>query len=679
MLPFLLSTALGAFLLFQVQPLAGRTILPWFGGGPSVWTACLLFFQAVLALGYGYAHLLARLQRPRLEAALHSGVLALSLMALPILSGAEQWNQVGEADPTARVLLLLLFAVGLPYGALAATTPLVTRWFHRTLPQRSAYRLYALSNAASLAALISYPFVVEPLLGVRQQALVWSGIYAGFIIVCGWAAWSAAGSAESSSQPTNDGTPSSTGDMLFWMALAACGSALLTATTNQLSQEVAVVPFLWVLPLTIYLLSFILTFESERWYRRRLFGFLLAAAAPIACGAMAVGGILPLEVQALIYCGALFVATMACHGELAASRPPASRSTYFYLTIAVGGALGGASVAVAAPALFSGYWEFPLAFAGACLLTLIGWKRSRHWGFSAGLAAALRGAPAGLLIALATVGYALSAIADEPAIAVYRNFYGVLRVVEREDDLGPLRAMRHGSTDHGSQYLDEALRGRPTMYFGAGTGAALVFEHLQRPRDRGLRVGIVGLGAGTLAAYSKPGDTVRFFEINPDVVSAAREYFTFLSDAQGETSVAVGDARILLEAEVREADRPRYDVLVVDAFSSGSIPIHLLTAEAAGLYASRLAPDGVLVLHVTNRFLDLEPVTRGIAETLAAEAVRVSTPADPSRGVSQATWMILSSNTALLNAPEIASHRSTGKQRVLRWSDDYSALWRALR
>lgn len=684
MLLFAITVFLGAFLLFQVQPLLGRYILPWFGGGPSVWTSCMLFFQALLLGGYAYAHGIASRLSPRNQGRLHIAVLGLSLLALPIDPDAEVWSGTVFEDPTETILLLLLVTAGLPYLMLSATSPLVQRWFDLALPGRSAYRLYALSNAGSLLALLSYPLIVEPTLGVRTQGVIWSWTYALFVVTCSACAWKATQNQPEPAESPQASASSAAGaaippaQLLLWLALSACGSTLLLATTNQMSQEIAVVPFLWILPLSLYLLSFILTFESDRWYRPKIYGYLLALAIPGACAAMAAGGLLPLEAQIMLFSLALFAGCMSCHGELAAARPPAAQATIFYLVIATGGAIGGVVVALLAPRLFAGYWEYPLALAACCLLTLISWVRAGAW-TPALRPEAMRGPPAAILVALFTVGYAFSMQASEPSVAVARNFYGVLRVSEAEDGNGRFRILTHGRTEHGTQYLDAKRRFAATTYFGPQSGAALALENnRERAAGRPLNIGVVGLGAGTLAAYGKPGDQVRFYEINPEVVSVARSHFTYLSDSPAHVEVVVGDARIRLEAEIEE-ELPLFDVLIVDAFSSGAIPIHLLTAEAGEVYARRLTESGELVFHISNRFLDLEPVLQGMAEHLGMTAIRTDSEADPSIGASESVWMVLTRDEAFLSQPAVQARATTLSGTPLRWTDSFAGLWQAMR
>lgn len=682
MLSFAIPIFLGAFLLFLVQPLLGRYILPWFGGGPSVWTSCMLFFQALLLGGYAYAHLLSTRLKPSRQSQVHIALLALSLLALPLDPDGELWRNADEADPTGTILLLLLVTAGLPYVILSATSPLLQHWFHRSAPTQSPYRLYALSNAGSLLALLGYPFLIEPLLTVRRQADGWSLGYVVFAAACAWSAWSFWGIAADRVAETQAGETPSGGRVTSWLALATVGSTLLLATTNQMSQEVAVVPFLWILPLTLYLLSFILCFESDGWYRRPLFGFALAGAVPLACLASSpvTSGIFSLEAQIVVFSVTMFVGCMVCHGELASRRPSGEQATGFYLWVALGGALGGALVALVAPRVFPGYWEYPLSLAAACLLALGSWIRAVGWRADWTAPRAFVAPPPALLIALFTVGYVFSTQAADDLRSAERNFYGVLRVDEEADSRGAYRRLTHGKTEHGTQYLDSQLAAIPTTYFGEGTGAALALEHHPlRQAGRPLRIGVIGLGAGTLASYAQPGDQLRFYEINPAVVRIAREDFRYLSDSSAVVDVVEGDARIRMERELDSDDPPLFDILIVDAFSSGAIPIHLLTGEAGEIYARLLTEDGLLLFHVSNRFLDLAPVLKGMADRLGMDSIRIESTGDSERSLNSATWMILTRNESFLGDSAVTSRAAAGGEKILDWTDDFAGLWHALR
>jgi hypothetical protein len=782
MLLYSLTVFLGAFLLFQIEPLIGKFILPWFGGAPSVWSTCLVFFQLVLLAGYLYAHALARRASPRAARAWHVALLLLSLVALaalavawgsPILASSG-WRPADPGHPVRRILLLLATSIGLPYLLLSATSPLVQVWASRTHPRARVYRLYALSNLASLLALITYPTLVERLLSLRTQAWLWSATYAAFAaatLACvirsrevdsalpplppGEGRGEGANIADQSdpSPPiTNHKSPVT--NHFFWFSLAAAGSMMLMATTNQMCQEVAAIPFLWVLPLCLYLASFVICFESDRLYSRALFGPAFLAALCWAAIVLFRGFVVPIRIQIAALSTALFTACMVCHGELARSKPPPARLTSFYLTIAAGGAAGGIFVALIAPRLFRGFWEIHVALVLSGVLGLAAlirdpasWlHRGRPWpaflalgataaavyyardpdlfssalarrlslrllfssgsgifAVSAGAAAILllvrlrlltaRGRPylsaAFLAGALAFAGMLLvSEIQSflQSAVSISRNFYGVL-TVERlgaGDPDAERLDLRHGRIVHGFQYKSLWKRFLPTTYYTEGSGIGLALEHHPRRAFGPMNVGVVGLGVGTIAAYGRVGDTYRFYDINPAVISLSTgpaRLFTYLADCPGKVEIAVGDARLSLEREISSRSAAPFDVLAVDAFTSDAIPVHLLTKEAIAIDLARLAsPDGILALHISNRQLDLEPVVRAVARSLSLPMCVVD---KNERGdVTWATtWVLLSRDPAVLAVPEIAlacARRETGPATRL-WTDDYSNLFAVMK
>lgn len=660
----------------------GRFVLPWFGGGPAVWTNCLLFFQTVLLAGYAYAHWLGSRVSVRFQAVTHSVVLALSLLFLPIGPHADYWKPASSDDPSGRILFLLLATVGGPYLTLSASAPLLQRWFTLGAAEKSPWRLYALSNFGSFLALLSYPFLIEPYLRLHMQAWIWSGLYVVFAALCAWTAWRVPRSAAAS--PASDsGTPPPTiTDVLFWIGLAACGSTLLLATTNQISQEIAVNPFLWVAPLSVYLLTFVVSFEKESWYRRGPFAVAVGIAAPAGCAILIAATALSLGGQLIAYLVVLFVACMVCHGELVRSRPDPRHLTAFYLSIAGGGALGGVFVALIAPHIFTEFSEYPLGLAAACVLGFVGWLRtgamaqwtSRNFAVRIPLMALLLG---GLTSIWASLTYG-----DQPALASKRNFYGILRVTAHNDDGGLRRELRHGRILHGSQFVSGPKHDLATTYYGPHSGAALVLNALEKPARR---IAVVGLGTGTLAAWGRPGDVIRFYEINADVERMARTWFTFLADSKARTEVVLGDARVQLERELAAGQSHDFDVIAVDAFSSDAIPMHLLTAECADVYRQRLAPDGVLLLHISNLVLNLEPVARGLAARLGWTPVLLVSADDPENAESSATWVLLTPNPGSMKSTEIAEQRAvrwvhvTGGPTVITWTDDFASLWPVLK
>ena len=607
-LPYAVTIFLSAFLLFLVQPIIAKQILPWFGGSSAVWTTALVFFQSALLAGYAYADLTQRLGVRR-QALLHVGLLALSLLTLPILASAE-WKPQGDEAPIVRILLLLTATIGLPYFLLSTTTPLLQAWYWRRFRAEVPYRLFALSNFASLIALLGFPVLFEPWLTLPQLGWAWSLLYAGFVLICAVTAWLSlraehVGEAiELQGREVASGAVPTPAMQLRWLALAAMGSVMLLAVTNHVTQNVASVPFLWVLPLSLYLLTFVLAFDHPRWYQRSVF----IAAVAIAVPAMAwLIPSLDLKLAASVFFVGLFVACMFCHGELARLRPDPRHLTRFYLMLSVGGALGAVLVAIVAPLTLHGYFEVNIALVLLALLVLLqlgGWKRL-----------------IGLAVVAVTAYFSIQGALDysRGLRVMERDFYGVVRTRDSAEPV-PYRAMLHGGIIHGGQLLGDAYRNTPSDYFGPGSGYGRLFAALNEQKPGPRRVGIIGLGAGVVASYGRPGDTFTFYEVSPRVLDVARSEFTFLRDTPAKTEVVLGDGRLSLE---REAPR-RYDVLGIDAFSGDSIPMHLVTREAMAQYVRHLAPDGVIVFQATNRYIDLLPIVKRLAAEVGMEAVVVS-------------------------------------------------------
>jgi len=658
---------LSSFLLFLVQPLIARLILPWFGGGAAVWTTCMLFFQTMLLAGYAYAHALAR-AHPRVQALVHSALLAAAVATLPITPG-EQWKPQGEENPVVHILGLLAAAVGLPYGLLAATSPLLQAWFARARPGENPYRLFAVSNLASLAALLGYPFAVEPALGGAAQIQAWSALFVAFALACAALAWLSPerGPAVGALAPVR-ASPVRRGRWGLWIALSATGSTLLLAVTNHLTQNVASVPLLWVVPLAIYLFTFILAFEGRGAYRPRIaWSFVLVWLAGMLWLLVDTRHQFDLYLQLAIYLSGLFFACLFCHGELYETRPPAERLTGFYLAVAAGGALGGFAVAVLAPLVFPGYFELGVALVALATLAAL---RFAH------LHAAARAASLVLVVAAAGAALYDALRYGEDVRASARNFYGVLRVKEygADGEPGHLRRLVHGVIMHGEQYLHPDLRRRPTTYYDEKSGVAAA---LASRGDGPRRVGVVGLGVGTLAAYGRPGDVFRFYEINPQVVAFAQRAFTYLADSVARIEIVPGDARLALEREPPQG----YDVLVIDAFSSDAIPVHLLTREALALYLRHVRSDGIVALHVSNRFLDLVPVVARLADDAGATTKVVYRRAESDEDT-QSDWVLVARSAAALAREAIVAAGAEEPRREPRWrpwSDDFSNLVQILK
>ncbi len=662
-----------AFLLFLVQPLIAKQILPWFGGSAAVWSICMVFFQVLLLAGYAYADLVTRKLPPRVQPALHIGLLACSLLLLPIVTDPS-WKPTGAEDPTLWILGLLLATIGLPYFLLSTTGPLVQSWVARTPWGGQVYRYFALSNLASLASLLSYPVLIEPRLRLIDQAHGWSWAYGLFALLCAGtalavarmpAAVPAAAVAAPGSPASHDADAPRWTQYALWLALPALGSWLLLAVTNHLTQDVASVPFLWVLPLVAYLFSFVLTFENDRWYRREL--FLPAAALLLALAAYGLQSGLGQRLQTALplYVGGLFVWCVVLHGEMARRRPAAQYLTRFYLMLSLGGALGGVAVGLAAPVLLPAHYELGLGLVLLALLGMALWRRRRPALALCGLLAALSG------------GFLALQVHEDAAGArvLSRNFYGTLSTydVTREPARDSVRQMYHGAVKHGEQFLTAERRNEPTTYYGATSGVGrAILSAPPGPR----RIGLIGLGAGTLAAYARPGDVVRVYEINPEVFTLADREFSFLADSPARIERVAGDARLALEREPAQ----QFDVLAVDAFSGDSVPAHLLTVQALDLYMRHLRDGGIVAFHVTNRFLDLPPVVQRIAAERGLAVALVHDAADDSH-LRATDWVLVARDAVTLQRPGIAgaTRPMPPKPGLHAWTDDFNNLFSVLK
>lgn len=762
MLPFALTIFTGAFLLFQVQPLIGKFILPWFGGGPGVWTSCLLFFQTLLLGGYAYAHFSSTRLKPKQQVIVHLVLLGLSLVVLPI-APSEGWKSHVEGDPTMRILMLLTISIGLPYFVLSSTGPLMQQWFSQTNPGISPYRLYALSNVGSLLALLSYPAFFEVKFTRHTQAAMWSAGLALFVLFCGYCAWllwrraagnglpppapapvptelaSGAGGDPAIAAPAVE-EPTSGVDKLLWVSLPAIASVLLLATTNKLSQEIAVIPFLWVLPLSLYLITFIICFDHARWYNRWVFIPLLVVAMAVVAQLLPVGTDAPMRLQIVGYTAALFIACMVCHGELYRLKPPPQRLTGYYLLISAGGALGGFFVAIVAPALFSDYRELQLGLwllsygvgvlayrhrsrdlvlatgIGALLLLVAIPLLRSYFDDSSGLQAefvelfkeratyigvtvavfivcmvdfrrrrfvAQWEPRAGWFVMFLCVGLGATFVtqwikrSDVPVLSASRNFYGTLKVYDYHpgDEEDNYRLLLHGATTHGLQFTAPQKAMMPTSYYADSSGVGRAISRLpQTPR----RIGLVGLGTGTLAAYARPGDYMRIYEINPAVEKLARTQFKYLEYCPGKVEIAMGDARLVMEQEVEQNRAQQFDLLALDAFSSDAIPVHLLTKEAFETYMKQLKPDGVIAVHISNRYLDLRPVVEKLAEAFELQVATISDDDEPDWWIYATTWMVLSKNKAIMEHEEIrdaAEPPEPLNRNFPLWTDDFASLY----
>jgi hypothetical protein len=728
-----------AFLLFLVQPIIAKQILPWFGGTAGVWTVCVVFFQALLLGGYAYAHGLTRAPS-RAQTRLHLVLLVVSVASLPIIASST-WKPAGDADPAWRIAGLLAATVGLPYFLLSSTGPLVQKWVAQdravTMAPRGVYRLFALSNLGSLLGLLSYPFVVEPYATLRQQAWGWSVGYLCFAVACAACAWRARATPPVVEDPSDAATaePPTAARYAHWLACAALGSMLLLAVTNHITQNIAAIPLLWVLPLTLYLLSFVVVFEGRGgrgWYVRRWW------QAPVLAGVIAMTwalssyrGVLSLYAALPIFCVGLFVACVFCHGELAASKPAPLYLTQFYLCLSAGGALGGLFVALVAPNVFANYWETPIALVGLVLLSAATLRERRLSGWLIG---AVLGAVAAASIFLSSGGAtfnaarewlpggadsawmtgALVAIAvliffvatwrrwpvaivataiictgfyafryhhflSEDLLVASRNFYGALRVKEAGTGEEERRDLLHGVILHGDQYRAADKRRKPTTYYGPGSGVGLALKNL-RPDEEPIDVAMIGLGAGTLSAWGRKGDRFRIYDINPAIVDIAHRDFTYLADSAATIAIAMGDARLSMERELADGTATPFDVIAVDAFSSDAIPVHLITREALDVFLRHLKPDGVVAFHVSNRFLRLAPVVRQIADDAGVASIDVIDEPDDDDYTSS-EWVLVTRNRAFLDNPVVVKATTAIEPipGLPMWTDQFNNLFKILK
>jgi len=735
-----ITVFVGAFLLFQVQLILAKGILPWFGGTPSVWTTCMLVFQCLLLAGYAYSHLLVNRLSNSLRSKVHILLIGLSvawivvlaiLVRSPLLVGGA-WKPPSAVLSVFRIVGVLGTGVAVPFFVLSTTGPLVQRWYATN--SGSPYRLYALSNAGSLLGLLTYPVIVEPMLGLHSQAWLWGAFFVAYAVCCTMCALKANAQSTDANRQTPSVSKSETiptiGHYLLWIGLPACASLMLLAATNLMSQEIAVVPFLWALPLAVYLLSFVLTFDSPKWYRREIFQPLFVIAALVTTFVVLARRDVGIMNQINAYTLALFATCMVCHGEVSRLKPATRHLTSFYLMLAVGGALGGAVAAVIAPLFFRGYWELQIAFAATAFLGLAvlalephaNWKARLKpvpyvifaglialrfvpgladspelqpvlggWGYllflgATGLALVATRLKAGTVGAARAMGVSLVLLLvvlmaksashhQRGVISAHRNFFGLISVVRSDaaDSIG----LRHGQTLHGSQYQDGARRDEPTIYYARDTGIGLLLQNFPRVDVSGapkpLRIGVIGLGIGTLAAYGHKGDLFRFYEIDPDVerlATGTTAPFTFTRDSAATIQVALGDGRLSLEKE----DPQKFDVLVIDAFSSGSIPVHLLTRDAMRIYERHLASaQSVLAFHVSNRALDLRPVLVGLANSNNMQLLHVLRDG--------ADWVLMARDARVLQNPAIAEYGTliTLNQDPPLWTDDYTNLLQVLK
>lgn len=735
MIRYALTIFLSAFLLFQVQPMIAKFILPWFGGTSSVWTTCMLFFQVALLLGYCYSHFVTKRLSHKGQWILHAILLVVALLFLPV-QPSDVWKPDGSEDPTWQMLLLLGATIGFPFLLLSTTGPLIQAWQSKTHPDKSAYRLFAVSNFGSLLGLLGYPFLVEPYLRLGDQSMYWSIGFAVFATMSLWSGWQLfstaatisdesadAGAATQASELSEafvgDRPKPSIMNCVFWTLLAFAASAMLLATTNQMCQEVASVPFLWVLPLGLYLLTFIICFENPRWYRRGFFFPLMFLSVLLAIGLLNEGISMPLPLQVAGYASVMFACCMTCHGELAKAKPTESNLTLFYLMVSVGGALGGIFVVVIAPRVFDAYFEFQVSLIlsiGLSVIAMLVYRDSnkkricddgespRSWNAWGSRVCVWFSVP----LAIVAIGATLSNIFEESKElneSEYRgesksivstvqfrtrNSYGTLHVRSYYDDDGyeSSRSLVNGRIKHGAQsgYDDERLT--PSSYYSptSGIGVAVGFLSEINGEDS-LKFGVVGLGTGTMASWGYRQDSFKFYEINPAVEHVAREYFTYLSDMlpADQIEVVIGDARIQMESYYEKNGSEEFDLLVVDAFSSDAIPMHLLTRECFKLYCDNISDRGILAVHVSNRYLDLGTIVYNLAAENEHGAFLIETNDDSGnakmqedfdKGADESSWVLVVRDPELIEMIGTRANWSSWESPMPTtvWTDDFGSL-----
>jgi len=646
-----------AALLFAVQPMFAKMVLPKLGGAPSVWSVAMVFFQTALLAGYAYAHLLTRFAPGRMSVPIHLAVMVVACFALP-LAIASGWGRPPAQGEAFWLLGLFAVSIGLPFFALSANSSLLQAWFARTdhPAARDPYFLYAASNIGSFLALVTYPAAVEPLLRLGDQTWLWSlGFYLliAMIAVCGLLLWRTPTGAATADAPAAtdaaESAPPTWRDVATWVALAAVPSGLLVAVTAHISTDVAAVPLLWVLPLALYLVTFVIVFQSKPLIPHWL---VVEAQPAFIIGFIAVLIFEPIRMivwQVAIHLVVFFVCTLVCHGELARRRPAARYLTSFYMWMSAGGMIGGIAAALIAPRIFNWIAEYPILIVAAVLcrpglslpkgqyariglfggillgvLALICYKA---WGLDID-ETTFHYVVAGLLILsvlfwrhplpfAAVIAFILAAqhVVVESGSTTVRSFFGVHKITESSD--GRFRLLSHGTTLHGGQRIRDAEgkplteRPAPTMYYYDGSALAQTLDAARARGANPLRFAVIGLGTGSLVCRAEPNDKVDFYEIDPATIRIARdpERFTFISTCRPDVPIILGDARLTMEDAVDGS----YDVIIVDAFSSDAIPIHLMTREAMAIYAKKLAPRGMVVFHISNRHLELASVVTGIA------------------------------------------------------------------
>jgi hypothetical protein len=660
-----ITVFLGAFLLFLVEPMAAKQLLPFLGGSSAVWLTCLVFFQVTLLLGYLYAHWITRCR----ASSWRQHVYLVTLAAAVVLLGAQKIFPAtlspSSNHPVTTIFATLAYTIGLPFLLLGATSPLLQLWFLRAQGGSIPYRLFALSNAGSLLALIAYPFLVEPYFTLKLQRTLWSLGFLVYAVLCIVLAPRTSSPSPTVEAPDEASAPKTRAAAKWlWFLLPMAAAMQLSAVTAHITVNIAAIPLLWMLPLAVYLLTFILAFESPNLYRRGIVVRLLVVMlASLGYAISKTDVSLPIGVAILFFLAECFLAGLFCHAETYALRPQrASETTLFYLLLAAGGAAGTFFIGIASPLLFSANYDLAISFLVVAALAIAvtwhdGWPQRLLW------------STATALLFIFTVMLHRAYARD--SIIQVRNFYGTLRVKQTTTaQADPERMLLNGTIQHGTQIFAPNLSRFPTTYYATDSGVGLALRFCCGAHTR--NIGVIGLGAGTLAAYGHPGDHIRFYEINPLVQPIAQNLFTYLRDSPAQITIADGDARTSL---TREAPQ-QFDVIAVDAFSGDAIPLHLLTTEAIALYKRHLAPDGIIAFHVSNQYLNLAPEIAQLAIAASMQSRLVESAGNDLMGSYRATWVLLTNSPDFFNRPEIAgaSMETPTTPHLRAWTDDYSSL-----
>lgn len=681
---FLITIFISSYLLFAVQPMVAKIILPNFGGGSAVWTACMLFYQSFLLFGYLYSYGLSRLSSIRHQALIHGVVVVTGALLMPVTPDALI-TSTGTLGPFADIFILSMIGIGVPYFVLATTSPLIQYWMSHSAEKKSTYRLYSVSNIAALLALFSYPLVIEYSFSLQLQTFLWSMVYLVFsvgIALCVYGMFKGKGTSEvpattySNTSDANLGI----GTKVAWFLLAATGVILLVSTTNNITVNIPPIPFLWILPLAIYLLTYIVVFFDERFYGQWYWKLLFSAVTLVAVFLFFIGTHFSVITQLILYLIVLLVGCMICHGELAKSKPDRQHLTLFYLILAAGGAAGSLFASVIATQFFTQYYEFIVGIGLVYGLSLyMDFEKRRNRVVKAALVNRMILTSAFGAAVFFGLFFFLKAQFNQYNVAETRNFYGTLQVKDIETSQGMERRLIDGYTSHGTQSLEFDGKPLPLSYYRKSTGIGKTLKALNAKPSK--KIGVIGLGTGALAYYGQPDDDMVFYELNPSVEAFAKSYFDFLPNAKANIGVKLGDARVTLEKEWQDSGSAEFDILVVDAFSSDAIPTHLITKEALRLYLQHLVPDGVLAFHISNSYLDLKPVLKQHESELGLQALYFSTLP---KGAQEhgAEWVVLTNNEDYLRHSDIREFGQALGQvtpESVDWSDNYSSLLSVLK